>query len=121
MGSWDRENFGNIQVLNKNSRRLEEHRRGVLQKDKQLNLFTVVMNPIAYGPIDTEIILVFQSEDGQEHRVDLPIIGHVLPQSNLMTEFGNKQMNSFQPWTIAKPAITIDVSNYLNEASTNPQ
>ncbi len=59
MGSWDRENFGNIQVMNKNSRRLEEHRRGVIQKDKQLSLFTIIMNPIAYGPIDTEIVLVF--------------------------------------------------------------
>jgi hypothetical protein len=30
MGPWDRESYGNIQVMNKNSRRLEEQRRGVI-------------------------------------------------------------------------------------------
>lgn len=30
MGHWDRESYGNIQVMNKNSRRLEEQRRGVI-------------------------------------------------------------------------------------------
>jgi hypothetical protein len=30
IGAWDRESYGNIQVINKNSRRLEEQRRGVV-------------------------------------------------------------------------------------------
>jgi len=30
IGAWDRDNYGNIQVINKNTRRLEEQRRGVL-------------------------------------------------------------------------------------------
>lgn len=95
IGAWDRESYGNIQVINKNSRRLEEHRRGVVHRDKSLHLFTIILNPIAFGPVDTNVVLVFNSEDGAEFRVDLPIIGHVLPTSNLLTENGLKSGNHF--------------------------
>ena len=111
IGAWDRESYGNIQVINKNSRRLEEQRRGVVQRDKSLHLFTIILNPVEFGPVDTNVVLVFNSEDGAEFRVDLPIIGYVLPTSNLLTENGLKSGNHFQPWSVAKPALTIDVSH----------
>lgn len=98
-------------MINKNTRRLEEQRRGVLQRDRQLHLFTIILNPLAFGPVDTNVVLVFNTDDGTEFRVDLPIIGHVLPTSNLLTETDKKSGGHFQPWTIAKPAIRIDVSH----------
>lgn len=61
IGAWDRESYGNIQVINKNSRRLEEQRRGVVQRDKSLHLFTIILNPVAFGPVDTNVVLVFNS------------------------------------------------------------
>ena len=78
MGKWDRDSYGNIQVFNKQSMRLEEHRRGILHKDRSLELLTVVLDPVTYGELNTSVILVFLTEDGQEYRVSLPIIGHVL-------------------------------------------
>ena len=86
MGRWSQENYGNIQVYNKKTGRLEEHRRAVLHKDRSLDLFTVILNPTKYGELDTSVILIFATEEGQEYRVDLPIIGHVLKQNNLLVE-----------------------------------
>ena len=77
------------------------------------------MNPIAFGPVETNVVLVFNTDDGTEFRVDLPIIGHVLPTSNLLTETDKKSGGHFQPWTIAKPAIRIDVSHQLNDPTLN--
>jgi hypothetical protein len=45
IGKWDKDTYGNVQIFNKQSMRLEEHRRGVLHKDRQLDLFTVILNP----------------------------------------------------------------------------
>jgi hypothetical protein len=67
----------------------------VVHRDKSLHLFTIILNPIAFGPVDTNVVLVFNSEDGAEFRVDLPIIGHVLPTSNLLTENGLKSGSHF--------------------------
>lgn len=93
--------------------RLEEHRRGILHKDRSLELFTVVLNPIAYGEINTQVVLVFTTEEGHEYRVELPIVGHVLKQNNLLVEdqFGSGQPE-FSPWSVAKPAITLNVKSY---------
>ena len=86
MGKWDRDSYGNIQVYNKQSMRLEEHRRGILHKDRSLELFTIVLNPIMYGELNTSVILVFTTEEGDEFKVELPIIGHVMRQNNLLVE-----------------------------------
>jgi hypothetical protein len=59
MGKWDRDNYGNIQVFNKLTLKLEEQKRGILHKDRSLDLFTVVLNPLAFGEINTHIKLVF--------------------------------------------------------------
>ena len=66
--------------------RLEEHRRGILHKDRSLELFTIVLNPITYGELNTSVILVFTTEEGDEFKVELPIIGHVMRQNNLLVE-----------------------------------
>jgi hypothetical protein len=94
--------------------RLEEHKRGILHKDRQLGLFTVILNPISFGEVNTSIILIFASEEGQEYRVDLPIVGHVLKQSNLLVEdiYGSGKA-AFTPWSSAVPAITVNVRNFL--------
>lgn len=108
MGKWDREHMGNNQIYNKQLGRLEERRRGILKKDSSLELFTIVMNPIAYGEINTAIVLVFVNEEGEEYRFELPIIGHVLRQSNLLVENMNGNGRpEFTPWTNAKPAVTL--------------
>ena len=70
-----------------------------MHKDRSLDLFTVVMNPIAFGEINTQIVLVFTTEEGKEYRVELPIVGHVLRQNNLLVK--NSQGNGkaeFLPW-----------------------
>jgi hypothetical protein len=116
MGKWDRDSFGNIQVFNKQTMRLEEHRRGILHKDRSLDLFTVVLNPIAFGEINTSIILVFTTEEGKEFRIELPIIGHVLRQNNLLVSdhYGSGEAE-FYPWSVARPAVTLNVKNYIND------
>lgn len=89
MGKWDRDSYGNIQFFNKLTSKLEEHKRGILHKDRSLDLFTVVLNPLAFGEINTHIKLVFSTEEGQDYLIELPIIGHVLKQSNVLVEDQN--------------------------------
>lgn len=59
MGAWDRELHGNIQVYNKQTQRLEEQRRGILHADQTFEVFTVVVNPVKYGEINTKVVLTF--------------------------------------------------------------
>lgn len=122
MGRWDRDSYGNIQVYNKVSMRLEEQRRGILHRDRTLDLFTVILDPTSYGELDTKILLVFTTEEGKEHRIELPIIGHVMRQNNLLLEdsYGNGSPN-FQPQSVAKPAITLNVKPYLNDNLVSSQ
>lgn len=95
MGRWDRDSFGNIQVYNKQSMRLEEQRRGVLGKDRTLELFTIILDPTAFGELNTQVVLVFTTEEGKEFRVELPIVGHVMKQNNVLLEdrYGNGSPN----------------------------
>ena len=60
MGKWDRDNYGNIQVFNKLTLKLVEQKRGILHKDRSLDLFTFVLKPLPFGEINTHIKLVFR-------------------------------------------------------------
>jgi hypothetical protein len=69
--------------------RLEEQRRGVLHKDRTLELFTIILDPTAFGEINTQVVLVFTTEEGKEFRVELPVVGHVMKQNNVLLEDSN--------------------------------
>jgi len=58
-------------------------------------LFTIILNPTAFGPVDTNVVLIFNTDDGKEFRVDLPIIGFVLPTSHLLTENDRRGTDHF--------------------------
>lgn len=58
---------------------------------------------------------MFTNEEGKVFRIELPIIGHVLKQSSLLVE--NDEINTFEPWKIAKPAFTLNVKSYLSDDS----
>ena len=64
MGDWDRELKGNIQVYNKVTNRLEEHRRAHLNGQQELFVFTILLKPSLLGMVDSKIRLTFQHEDG---------------------------------------------------------
>ena len=86
MGDWDRDKAHNTQVFNKNTKRLEEHRKGVLYKDVEFFLMTVILKPFKYGMINTYIKLTFQFEHGGTHKIELPVIGFVAPIHQLIIE-----------------------------------
>lgn len=87
----------------------------MLQKGRLLDVLTVILNPQTYGEINTSLVLVFYDESNEEYRVELPIIGHVLRQNNLLVEnnYGTGRPQ-FTPWANSRPAFTINVKNHHN-------
>ena len=59
MGDWDRELKGNIQVYNKVTNRLEEHRRAHVIQKQELQVFTILLRPNLLGMVDQTIRLTF--------------------------------------------------------------
>ena len=59
MGDWDRDKAHNTQVFNKNTKRLETHRKGVIYKEHEFFLMTIILKPFKYGMIKTSIKLTF--------------------------------------------------------------
>ena len=59
MGDWDRDKAHNSQVFNKNTKRLETHRKGVIYKEHEFFLMTIILKPFKYGMIKTSIKLTF--------------------------------------------------------------
>lgn len=122
MGDWDRDKAHNSQVFNKNTKRLEEHRKGVIYKDHEFFLMTVILKPFKYGLINTYVKLTFQTELGVTHKVELPIIGFVAPMQQLIIERkGNNfyhhidskshSKNTFFGFLPAEPLFQINVKN----------
>ena len=123
MGNWDRELRGNIQVFNKNTQRLEEHRRAVVQGEQELFAFTILLKPSQYGLVDTKIKMTLQQEDGTVHHIDLPIVGLVSTSHSVMVEprasnltgllRQKDQADKFLGFLPPSPAIVLDVSQSL--------
>ena len=86
MGDWDRELKGNIQVYNKVTNRLEEHRRAHLNGQQELQVFTILLKPSLLGMVDSKIRLTFQEEGGKIHMIEYPIIGLVASSSSVMVD-----------------------------------
>ncbi len=62
---------------------------------------------------------MFTTEEGTEFRIELPIVGHVLKQNNLLVadQTGHGKAE-FEPWANFKPIITLNVRNYVNDLAT---
>lgn len=123
MGNWDRELKGNIQVFNKNTQRLEEHRRAIVHGEQELFAFTILFKPYQFGMLDTKIKMTFQQEDGTQHHIDLPIVGLVSASHSVMVEPRGSnlkgllrqkdQADKFLGFLPPSPAIVLDVSQSL--------
>ena len=86
MGEWDRDPAHHTKVFNKQTRRLEEHRQGVIHSGHEFHLMTIVLNPHKYGMVSTQVKLTVVSEDGVDHYVQIPIVGFVAPMQKLVLE-----------------------------------
>jgi len=67
MGDWDRDTRHHTKVFNKNTKRLEERRQGMIYADQEFFLITVVMKPFKYGTINTQIKMNVETEFGAIH------------------------------------------------------
>ena len=126
MGDWERDKAHNTQVFNKNTKRLEEHRKGVIYKDVEFFLMTVILKPFKYGMINTYIKLTFQTEHGATHKIELPVIGFVAPMHQLIIErkgnnfyhhidSGSQKKNPFFGFLPAEPVYQVNVKNHILE------
>ena len=86
MGDWDRDPNHNTKVFNKNTKRLEEHRKGLIYADQEFHLMTIIMKPFKYGMINTYVKITVQTELGSQHKIELPVIGYVTPKHDMVIE-----------------------------------
>ena len=79
MGEWDRDPNHNQKVFNKNTRRLEEHRKGIIYENHEFHLMTVILKTFKYGMVNTYVKLTFSTGNGATYKIELPVIGFVAP------------------------------------------
>ena len=121
MGNWDQELKGNIQVYNKATNRLEEHRRAHVYGQQELFVFTILLKPSLLGMVDQKIRMTFQQEDGVVHKIDYPILGLVAASSSVMVDTKDSNLkglmrskgDKFIGFLPPDPAIILDVSHEL--------
>ena len=132
MGEWDRDPSHNTKVFNKNTKRLEEHRKGVIHLDHEFHLLTVVLRPFKYGMINTYVKFTVQTDGGAVHKIELPIIGFVAPMHQMIIERkGNNfyqhveadslKKNPFYGFLPAEPLHQVNVKNFVAARTRSPK
>ena len=121
MGNWDEELRANIQVYNKVTNRLEEHRRAHVNWKQELFVFTILLKPSLLGMVDQKIRMTFEQVDGTVHKIEYPILGLVAASSSVMVDTKDSNLKGlmrskgdrFIGFLPPDPAIILDVSHEL--------